>query len=138
MIYGYEDGNFWKVYNSYENCFQKFDFDYPFYIPMRYELIELNQLTPNEYAMKLLRNSKTGEIFLCDANNILHHIVDMPALIEYFGKNTELNQDWINLEPTSIEPLVRGEDIALPPASLSDGLKKLIAMFGSLISGKKS
>lgn len=137
MIYNAVKGDYFEVFNSYENCFQTFEWDYPFYIPKKYEIIELFNLPLNEYAMKLIRNSKTGAIYLVDSDNKKHHIVNMEALIEYFGNNTALNQDWVNVEPTAIDPVEEGEPIGLPATSLSDALKAIIARFGAFVSGKR-
>src|SRR3990167_4896160 len=111
VIYGYDYGKGWKVFGSYPQTTGWFEWDYPFFVPLRFELTNLTNLTNEDMKLKLVRNPQTGRIYLVDSDNKKHWINTPEAFVEYFGQRAWDEKDWIDVEPMTIDLLAEGEPI---------------------------
>ena len=131
MIYGYEEGKCWKVFGSYPETTGNFDWDYPFFNPLRWHLekLTINQIDPNMKS-SLIRNMESGEIYLLDSSGIKHHVVSPETFVAIFGQPAWDEKDWNETEGAVCRMIPNGVDITIP---LAPGLRQIIDAFISTV-----
>jgi hypothetical protein len=129
----------WHVMDSYLGRDEWYDWDYPFFLPLKWDMVKIQNINPEDMKMTLVRNSQNGKIYMVDSVNEKHWIKPTPGkdngrevFIAYFGRKAWDEQDWTNVEPTAIDPLPEGEPITLDTNIMTDMLKKLLATFGAV------
>ncbi|MFA5350291.1 MAG: hypothetical protein WC357_03035 [Candidatus Omnitrophota bacterium] len=82
LLYGYEDGKCWWIYDSYKNCFKKLAWDFKFGAKIKFNLIRINELMPkynfeNNTLLQLVEGTGgfglylDGKLFVDDLDKIL-------------------------------------------------------------------
>ena len=134
MIYGYEEGKFWKVFGSYPETTGNFDWDYPFFNGLKFNL---NKYTPTNMKINLFRNSENGKIYLVDSDGVRHHIKDEPTFKEFFGLKAFEEKDWTEVEnEAQLSHLREGEEITRGKGALVKAILDALRKFGNKLTGR--
>jgi hypothetical protein len=64
MLYGYVDGEYWKLYDHYNNMYIKAEWNYPFGFIMRYSLKKLN-----EEPMRTIKKKDDPKVYAVSGDN---------------------------------------------------------------------
>jgi len=88
-LYGYVDGQYWKVYDSYKNEFKHLDWNYPFKFAKRYTVVAKDQGTVSE-GKDLYERLKNKHILIPDLNGEIYFVGEN---LKYEGWAT--NSDWL-------------------------------------------
>lgn len=128
MIYGYVENEKWLIYNSYDDCYQEFAWEYKFFTPLK---ISLLKLINSDMKINIFRNKDNGRIFLLDSDSVLHHIDTEATFKEFFGLTAWENKDWTESDTASLAHLREGEQITKGKGSLVKAILDAIKQFGS-------
>ncbi len=129
MIYGYEN-NKWKVFDSYLNRFKTYDWDYPFYGPMKVHYKRVLNIILDDMKMELVRDKESGDIFLIDSDQVLHHIEAPTDFKEFIGQKAWDDKDWKDLEPEQLKVYNVGMPISAKKTGMAEALMNLVKNFG--------
>jgi hypothetical protein len=57
MIFGYEEGKYWKCFDSYDHSIKYLDWDFGFYCVKRFQLVEKKEVVPKDnWLVELIKN----------------------------------------------------------------------------------
>jgi hypothetical protein len=118
----------WITYNSYENCFKQYHWNYLFYPPRMLNLVKYGAKAD----LSLVRDGNTGKIYLMDSDQVLHWIITPEVFKIYFGESAWNNHIWQNLSHTDMLPLLKkvGEPISGDKKTLSMQIKDTLKKIG--------
>jgi len=130
MIFGYVDNKHWKVFDSYRNRFVEYDWDYPFYGPMRVHYKKVLNIIFEDMKMRLIRDKESGNIFLLDSDEKRHHIEAPTDFKEFIGEKAWNDKDWEDMEAEQIKVYEEGMSISAKKTGMAEALMKLFKSFG--------
>jgi len=127
-LYGYVEGKYWKVYDSYHNEYKHLDWNYPFKFAKRYTVVAKDQGMVSE-GRDLYNRLKNKHILIPDLNGEIYY---MGEHLKYEGwaTNSEWLQNLINEKLRSEEK--KGNFIGVSKADF-DKLKTYVVMAGKQI-----
>lgn len=117
MLYGFEYGKYWKLYDHYNNMFIKAEWNYPFGFIIRYSLIKKNESEVNmEQGQKLYERLKNTYIIRAEANGELYLVkqskleycalyISEPIMKEEFNRYLRSKKNFIGISETDFKQL---------------------------------
>lgn len=130
LLVGYKKNEYWKVFDSYLNRYKTYDWNYPFYSPLKIHYKRILNIILEDMKMELLRNKDTGAIFLMDSDQVLHYIEAPTDFKEFIGQKAWDEKAWKDLEPEQIAVYKVGMNISAKKTGMAEALIRLFKNFG--------